>query len=52
MQHARAKADEIVAATGAANCALVLHNLGAGEYTTGTGVMRVKCSYRQHVTGW
>ena len=42
-QHARAKADSIVAATGCANCALVLHNLGAGEYTTGTGVIPTPC---------
>lgn len=52
MTTARAKLDAIVAATGSANKALVLHNLGAAEYTVGTGVMRVKVSYRTHVTGW
>lgn len=52
MTTARAKLDAIVAATGCANAALVLHNLGAGEYTVGTGVMRVKVSYRKHTTGW
>jgi hypothetical protein len=52
MTTARPKADAIVAATGCANKALVLHNLGAGEYTTGTGTMRVKVSYRVWSTGW
>jgi hypothetical protein len=52
MTTARPKADAIVAKTGCENKALVLHNLGAGEYTTGTGVMRVKVSYRVWSTGW
>jgi hypothetical protein len=52
MQHARAKADQIVAKAGCDNQALVLHNLGAGEYTTGTGTMRVKVAYRVWSTGW
>jgi hypothetical protein len=52
LQHARAKADSIVAKTGCEDAALVLHNLGAGEYTTGTGTMRVKISYRRWATGW
>lgn len=52
MTVARPKADPIVAATGAANQPLVLHNLGAGEYTTGTGVLRVKVAYRVWETGW
>jgi hypothetical protein len=50
--NAIAKADAIVAATGAANQALVLHNTGDGEYATGTGVMRVKVAYRVHTTGF
>jgi hypothetical protein len=49
---ARPKADAIVAATGSAAKALVLHNIGAGEYTTGTGVMRVKVRYAIYATGW
>lgn len=52
MTTARPKLDAIVAKTGSENKALVLHNLGAGEYTTGTGVMRVKISYRVWTTGW
>lgn len=36
----------------AENTALVLHNTGAGELTTGTGVVRVKCWYSIVVTGW
>ena len=52
MTTARARADAIVAKTGCENKALVLHNLGAGEYTTGTGVMRVKITYRVWTTGW
>jgi hypothetical protein len=46
------KIDAIVAKTGCENKALVLHNTGAGEYTTGTGTMRVKCAYRIWSTGW
>ena len=38
--------------TASENKALVLHNLGAGEYTTGTGVVRFKCIYRVWTTGW
>lgn len=52
MTTARPKADAIVAKTGCENQALVLHNIGAGEYTTGTGTMRVKVSYRVWTTGW
>lgn len=52
MTTARPKADAIVAKSGCENQALVLHNLGAGEYTTGTGTMRVKVSYRVWSTGW
>jgi hypothetical protein len=46
------KIDAIVAKTGCEAKALVLHNTGAGEYTTGTGTMRVKCAYRLWSTGW
>jgi hypothetical protein len=52
MTTARAKLDAIVAKTGCENQLLCLHNLGAGEYTTGTGTMRVKVSYRKWATGW
>lgn len=52
MTRARPKLDAIVAKSGCENQALVLHNLGAGEYTTGTGVMRVKVTYRVWSTGW
>ena len=52
MTTARAKQDAIVAKTGCENKALVLHNLGAAEYTTGTGVIRVKLTYRIWSTGW
>lgn len=52
MTTARPKLDAIVAKSGCENKALVLHNLGAGEYTTGTGVMRVKIAYAIWVTGW
>lgn len=52
MTTARPKADAIVAKTGCENQLLCLHNLGAGEYTTGTGTMRVKVSYRVWTTGW
>lgn len=48
----RAKADPIVAKSGCENQLLCLHNLGAGEYTTGTGVMRVKVRYAVWTTGW
>lgn len=52
MTSMRAKQDAIVAKTGCENKALVLHNLGAAEYTTGTGTMRVKLAYRTWTTGW
>lgn len=52
MTSMRAKADAIVAKSGSENKALVLHNIGAGEYTTGTGVLRAKVSYRVWTTGW
>jgi len=44
--------DPIVAKAVAENKALVLHNNGAGEYTTGTGVLRVKIAYYVITTGW
>lgn len=34
------------------NMPLVLHNTGAGELTTGTGVVRVKINYNVWTTGW
>lgn len=34
------------------NTTIVLHNTGAGELTTGTGVVRVKCWYSIVKTGW
>jgi hypothetical protein len=34
------------------NTALTLHNTGASELTTGTGVVRVKCWYSVVTTGW
>lgn len=34
------------------NQPLVLHNTGAGEFTTGTGVVRVKIYYSVITTGW
>jgi hypothetical protein len=46
------KTDAIVAKSGCENKALVLHNLGAGEYTTGTGTMRAKVLYAIWSTGW
>lgn len=50
--HARPKLDPIVAATAATNQALVLHNLGGGEFgTTGgtpTSVLKVKVIYAVH----
>jgi len=52
MTSMRPSLDAIVAKTGCENQALVLHNLGAGEYTTGTGVVRVKIGYRLWSTGW
>jgi len=52
MTTGRPKLDQIVAKSGCENKGLVLHNLGAGEYTTGTGVIRAKVSYRIWPTGW
>jgi len=48
-----AKIDAIVAATSAANQALVLHNTGSGEYGGGNAAnaVRVKVAYRVHSTG-
>lgn len=34
------------------NQPLVLHNVGAGELTTGTGVLRLKVRYRVWRSGW
>lgn len=50
---ARKKVDGIVAASGAANKALVLHNTGDGEYGGGNAAnrVRVKVSYRVWATG-
>lgn len=52
MTTARPKADAIVAKTGCENKALVLHGLGAGEWTTGTGTLRAKVAYRVVPSGW
>lgn len=52
MTTARPKADAIVAKTGCENKALVLHQLGAGEWTTGTGTLRAKVAYRVVPSGW
>ena len=52
MTTARAKLDVIVAKTGCENKALVLHNIGDGEFTTGTGSIRAKVTYRLWPTGW
>lgn len=52
MTTGRPKLDQIVAKTGCENKALVLHNTGDGEFTTGTGVIRAKVSYRVWSTGW
>lgn len=47
------KIDAIVAKAGAENQALVLHNTGDGEISgTGGGVLRVRTTYRVHVTGF
>lgn len=53
LTHARHVIDGIVAASGAANKALVLHNTGNGEYGGGNAanVVRVKTAYRVHATG-
>ena len=34
------------------NQALVLHNVGANEFTVGDSPVRVKIAYRVHATGW
>src|SRR5690242_3529817 len=52
MTAARPKLDPIVAKTGCENKLLCLHNTGAGEYTTGTGTMRVKVWYSIATSGW
>jgi hypothetical protein len=52
MTAARPKLDPIVAKTGCEAKALVLHNTGAGEYTTGTGTMRVKVWFSVLTSGW
>lgn len=52
MTTGRPKADAIVAKASCENQALVLHNLGAGEYTTGTGVLRAKVWYIVVPSGW
>lgn len=44
------KVDPIATAVASTNVALVLHNNGAAEYTTGTGTMRVKVAYKVHAT--
>jgi hypothetical protein len=49
--NAEPKIDAIVAATGAVNQALVLHNIGDGEYTTGDSPMSVIVNYRLHLSG-
>lgn len=49
--HARPKLDPIVAATAATNQALVLHNLGGGEFgvsSTPTSSLKVKVIYAVH----
>lgn len=43
--NARPKLDAIAAKTAFDNQPLVLHNLGAGEFTTGTGTVRVRLWY-------
>lgn len=53
--NARPKLDAIVARTGYENKALVLHNLGAGEFggnAANDTLLRVKIAYRVHTTGW
>ena len=52
--NAIAKSDAIVAKTGCDNKALVIHNVGNGEYGGGNAanVVRVKVAYRVHSAGW
>lgn len=45
------KIDAIVAASGAVNKALVLHNTGDGEYAAGNSPIRAKVVFRLHKTG-
>ena len=52
MTTARAKQNVIVAKTGCENKPIVLHNIGAGEYTTGTGTLRLRVYYTVDSTGW
>lgn len=53
MTTARAKVDGIAAKTACENKALVLHNLGDGEFGgSGGSALRVKVAYRVHPTGW
>lgn len=55
MTTARVKQDGIVAKSACENKALVLHNLGDGEFGGNAGadtVMRVKIAYRVWPTGW
>ncbi len=54
VSNAVAKKDNIVAASGCVNKALVLHNTGDGEITgnaTEDSVLRVKIAYRVHTAG-
>lgn len=48
----RPKADMLGLKSAVENQPLVLHNLGAAEYTTGNGVIYAKVSYRVYTTGW
>lgn len=53
--YARPKLDPIVAKSGCENKALVLHNLGAGEYAgnaAADATLRVKVWYARIKTGW
>lgn len=54
MTFARKKIDSIVAKTGCENKALVLHNIGDGEFGAGnaSNAVRVKVAYRLHTTGF
>jgi hypothetical protein len=46
------KVDPIALKAACENQALVLHNTGAGEWTTGNSPIRAKISYAIHVTGF
>lgn len=55
MTTGRAKLDGIAAQTACENKALVLHNLGAGEFggnAAADALLRVKVAYRVQLTGW